>query len=37
MQRTRLRYSPEFRERMAALVRSGRTPESLSREFDPSA
>ncbi len=30
-------YPPEFREQMVALVRSGRTPESLSREFEPSA
>jgi len=37
MQRTRPRYSPEFREQMVALVRSGRAPESLSREFEPSA
>ena len=37
MQRSRPRYSPEFREQMVALVRSGRTPESLSREFEPSA
>jgi transposase len=28
---------PEFREQMVALVRSGRTPESLSREFEPTA
>ena len=37
MSRSRRRYSPEFREQMVALVRSGRTPESLSREFEPSA
>ena len=37
MERTRPRYSPEFREQMVALARSGRTPESLSREFEPSA
>ena len=37
MQRSRPRYSPEFRQQMVALVRSGRTPESLSREFEPSA
>jgi transposase len=32
-----LPYPPEFREQMVALVRSGRTPESLSREFEPTA
>ena len=37
MSRSRCRYLPEFREQMVALVRSGRTPESLSREFEPSA
>ena len=37
MSRSRRRYLPEFREQMVALVRSGRTPESLSREFEPSA
>ena len=37
MQRSRPRYSPKFRQQMVALVRSGRTPESLSREFEPSA
>ena len=31
------RYSEEFRRQMIDLVRSGRTPEELSREFDPSA
>jgi len=30
-------YAPEFRQRMIDLVRAGRTPESLSREFEPSA
>jgi transposase len=29
-------YPPEFREQMIALVRTGRTPEELSREFEPS-
>ncbi len=37
MQRRRSRYAPEFRRQMVELVRSGRTPESLSREFEPSA
>src|SRR5437870_12628159 len=30
-------YAPEFRRQMVALVRSGRTPEELSREFEPTA
>jgi transposase len=30
-------YPPEFRRRMVELVRAGRTPEELSREFEPSA
>ena len=30
-------YPPEFRRRMIELARSGRTPEELSREFEPSA
>ncbi len=34
---TRKRYSGEFREQMIALVRRGRTPEELSREFEPTA
>ena len=29
-------YPPEYRERMIELVRSGRSPESLAREFEPS-
>ena len=29
--------SPEFRRRMVELVRAGRTPEALAREFEPSA
>ena len=34
--RRRGRYSPEYRERMVELVRAGRTPGSLAREFEPS-
>lgn len=34
---TRKAYSEKFREQMVRLVRSGRTPEDLSREFEPSA
>jgi transposase len=30
-------YPPEFRRQMVELVRAGRTPEELSREFEPSA
>jgi len=37
MPRTRGPYAPEFREQMVELVRAGRTPEELSREFEPSA
>ena len=35
MQRYRAAYPPEFRRQMVELVRSGRTPEELSREFEP--
>lgn len=31
------RYAPEFRRQMVELVRTGRTPAELSREFGPSA
>ena len=34
--RRRGRYSLEYRERMVELVRAGRTPGSLAREFEPS-
>lgn len=37
MPRGRPPYSAEFRRQMVELVRSGRTPEELSREFEPSA
>ena len=37
MPKSRPPYPAEFREQMIALVRTGRTPESLSREFEPSA
>lgn len=37
MPRTRKPYPAEFREQMVALVRAGRSPEELSREFEPSA
>ncbi len=37
MRRSRQPYPPEFRQQMIDLVRVGRTPESLSREFEPTA
>ena len=37
MPKSRPPYPPEFRQQIIELVRSGRTPESLSREFEPSA
>jgi len=37
MPRSRPPYAPEFREQMVDLVRAGRSPEELSREFEPSA
>lgn len=37
MTRYRPAYPPEFRRQMVDLVRSGRTPEELAQEFEPSA
>lgn len=37
MPRTRPPYASEFRQQMVELVRAGRTPEELAREFEPSA
>ncbi len=37
MSMTRPPYPSEFREQMVELVRSGRSPEKLAREFEPSA
>jgi transposase len=37
MPKTRKPYPPEFREQMVELVRAGRTPEELAREFEPTA
>jgi transposase len=37
MPKSRRPYPPEFREQMVALVRSGRSPEALAAEFEPSA
>jgi transposase len=33
----RKRYSAELQQQMVRLVRTGRTPEELAREFEPSA
>ena len=30
-------YAPEFREQLVELVRAGRTPEELAREFEPTS
>ena len=30
-------YTPEFRRQMIELVRSGRSPENLAKEFEPTA
>ena len=37
MPRTRPPYPEEFRRQMVELVKAGRTPEELSREFEPTA
>ena len=37
MPRPKPSYPAEFRKQMVELVRSGRSPESLSKEFEPSA
>jgi transposase len=37
MPRGRLPYPLEFRSRMVELVRAGRTPEDLAKEFEPTA
>jgi transposase len=37
MARKRPPYAPEFRRQMIELVRAGRTPEELAKEFEPSA
>ena len=37
MPRTRSPYPEEFRRKMVELVRTGRTPYELSREFEPTA
>jgi transposase len=35
--KTHAAYAPEFRRQMVELVRAGRDPASLAREFEPSA
>ena len=37
MPRSRPRYPAEYRKQMVDLVRSGRSPDHLAREFEPSA
>ena len=37
MGKTRAVYPPEFRRQMVELVRAGRSPEELAREFEPTA
>jgi len=37
MPKTRPPYHPEYRARLVELVRAGRSPEELAREFEPSA
>ena len=37
MPRSKPPYPPEFRQQIIELVRAGRTPEELSREFEPTA
>ena len=37
MPKTRPPYAPEFRRPMVELVRAGRDPADLAREFEPSA
>ncbi len=36
MPKSHIPYSPEFRRRMVELVRSGRSPESVADEYEPS-
>ena len=37
MEKTRRTYAPEFKAQIVELVRAGRTPAELAREFEPSA
>src|ERR1700749_834105 len=37
MGKTRASYPPEFRRQMVEVLRAGRSPEELAREFEPTA
>ena len=37
MPRSRSPYPPEFRHELIQVVRAGRTPEELSKQYEPSA
>jgi transposase len=37
MPKPRRRYPPEFRRQLIELARAGRSPESLAKEFEPTA
>jgi transposase len=37
MAKTHSPYAPEFRRQIVELIRAGRTPEELAREFEPSS
>jgi transposase len=37
MPRSRPEYPPDFRQKMVELVRAGRNPEELAKEFEPTA
>ena len=37
MPKSRVSYPPEFRRQMVELVRAGRSPEALAKEFEPTS
>jgi len=37
MPKSHARYAPEHRRRMGELVRAGRSPDDLAKEFEPTA
>jgi transposase len=37
MAKSHAHYSPEYRRRMVELVRAGRSPDDLAKEFEPTA
>ncbi len=37
MSRSRSPYAPEFRQQILEMARAGRTPDALSKEFEPTA